>query len=64
MRASGWIKYLGVSWVLSVKRVGQLLKLMKETGERDKGKGGDRKSQYPQGTVIATQSLLDVCFLG
>ena len=33
------------------RRAGELLVAMKDSGQRDKGKGGDRKSRCPQGTV-------------
>jgi hypothetical protein len=35
----------------SERRAGKLLEEMKESGERDAGKGGDRKSRYQAGTV-------------
>jgi hypothetical protein len=35
----------------SERRAGELLEEMEKSGERDAGKGGDRKSRYRAGTV-------------
>jgi hypothetical protein len=37
--------------VRAERRVGEILEEMKERGERDAGKGGDRKSRYRARTV-------------
>jgi hypothetical protein len=42
------------------RRTGELLIEMRETGERDAGLGGDRKSRSHDATVIAPPKLVDL----